>query len=67
MTFPSSSNKSDEPFARIHSDVWGPASIPNISGTKWFVSFIDNRTRVTWLFSMKDKSEVSNCLFNFII
>ena len=65
MTFPSSSNKSEEPFVLIHSDVWGPASIPNISSMKWFVSFINDCTRVTWLFLMKDKSDVYQLFVQF--
>ena len=29
----------------------------NITGTRWFVSFIDDHTRTTWTFLMKEKSE----------
>ena len=43
----------------------GPSSIPNISGAKRFVSFIDDCTRVTWIFLMKDKSEVFHLFVNF--
>ena len=64
-TFPSSLTKSAEPFDLIHSDVWGPAPITNISGARWFVSFIDDCTRVTWIFLMKDKSEVSQLFIQF--
>jgi len=45
--------------------VWGRAPISNISGAKWFVSFIDDCTRVTWTFLMKDKSEVFQLFVNF--
>ena len=34
-------NKSSEPFAVIHSDVWGPAKIPSLSNARYFVTFID--------------------------
>lgn len=44
----------------FHSDVWGPSRIKNLSGTRWFVTFIDDHTHVTWIFLMKDKSEVRN-------
>ena len=64
-TFPPNGNKSSKPFDLIHSDVWGPSPIPNISGAKWFVSFIDDCTRVTWLFLMKDKSEVFHLFVKF--
>ncbi|KAL6328809.1 hypothetical protein AAG906_003826 [Vitis piasezkii] len=30
------SNKSSIPFYLIHSDIWGPSPIPNITGAKWF-------------------------------
>ncbi|RDX99335.1 hypothetical protein CR513_17622, partial [Mucuna pruriens] len=48
-TFSLSNNKSLEPFDLIHSDVWGPAS-NSISEAKWFVSFIDDCTRVCQIF-----------------
>ncbi|XP_016168907.1 uncharacterized protein LOC107611507 [Arachis ipaensis] len=64
-TFSPSNNKSSKPFDLVHSDVWGPSAISNISGAKWFVSFIDDCTRVTWIFLMKDKSEVFYLFENF--
>ncbi|KAL5743970.1 hypothetical protein ACOSP7_026836 [Xanthoceras sorbifolium] len=42
----------------VHSDVWGPSQTPNITNARWFVSFIDDHTRLTWIFLMKQKSEV---------
>ncbi|KAL5840711.1 hypothetical protein ACOSQ4_013319 [Xanthoceras sorbifolium] len=59
------SYKASKPFALIHSDVWGPSRVPNITGTKWFVTFINDHTRVTWVFLMKEKSEVTNIFKNF--
>jgi hypothetical protein len=50
VSFPPSVNKSVESFNIIHSDVWGPAPTSNISGAKWFVYFIDDCTRLTWVF-----------------
>ena len=42
----------------IHSDAWGTSKIKNITGTRWFVSFVDDHTRIYWIFLMKDKSKV---------
>jgi len=50
--------RSHFPFALIHSDIWGPSSIPNITGVRWFISFIDDCTRTTWIYLLKNKSEV---------
>ena len=65
VSFPVSNKKSPIPFYLIHSDIWGPFPIPNITGAKWFVSFIDDCTRVTWIFLLKHKSNVSTVLPNF--
>jgi len=64
-TFLPNGNKSSKPFDLIHSDVWEPSPIPNISGAKWFVSFIEDFTQVTWIFLMKDKSEVFHLFVKF--
>ncbi|RDX81895.1 hypothetical protein CR513_37378, partial [Mucuna pruriens] len=63
-TFSPSNNKSLEPFDLIHSYVWGPAS-NSISRAKWFVSFIDDCTCVTWIFLMKHKYEVCQIFVDF--
>ena len=49
----------------IHGDVWGPSKIKNIIVTRWFVSFVDDHTRISWIFLMKEKSEVSQIFKNF--
>uniref|UniRef100_A0A2N9IHB3 Integrase catalytic domain-containing protein n=1 Tax=Fagus sylvatica TaxID=28930 RepID=A0A2N9IHB3_FAGSY len=46
VSFPLSFNKSDVPFSLIHTDVWGPSPIPTYTGVQWFVSFINDCTRV---------------------
>ena len=48
--FPPSNNKSPFPFDLIHSDIWGPSTILNIFGARWFVTFINDCTQVTWIF-----------------
>jgi len=54
------------PFALVHSNLWGFSSIPNLSGVHWFVIFIDACTRVSWVFLLKQKSEVSQVFEDFI-
>lgn len=66
VSFPISNKRSSHPFHLIHSDIWGP-TIPNISGACWFVSLIDDCTRVTWLVLLKQKSDVSIVIPNFYL
>ncbi|PRQ42655.1 putative RNA-directed DNA polymerase [Rosa chinensis] len=42
----------------VHSDVWGPAKYSTMSGAKYFVTFIDECTRMTWVMLMKNKWEL---------
>ncbi|RVW54646.1 Retrovirus-related Pol polyprotein from transposon TNT 1-94 [Vitis vinifera] len=63
--FPIQPYKESSPFSMIHSDIWGPSRIKNVTGTRWFVSFIDDHTRLTWVFLMKEKSETSQIFKNF--
>ena len=43
--FPDSSNKSDDCFALIHVDVWGPYRIPSSCGAVYFLTIVDDFSR----------------------
>ena len=57
--------KATKPFTMIHSDVWGPYQIKTLTGKRWFITFIDDHTRVTWVFLLHDKSETETVFKNF--
>ncbi|KAK0593418.1 hypothetical protein LWI29_036352 [Acer saccharum] len=63
--YPIQGYKTSHPFAIIHSDIWGPSRVNNISGAWWFISFIDDHTRITWIYLMKEKSEAGAIFKNF--
>ena len=46
------------PFELVHSDVLGPCPIMSPTGFKYFVTFIDYFSYVTWLYLMKSHSEL---------
>jgi hypothetical protein len=56
--FPSSDSRSKEILDLVHSDVCGPMSVPSTSGCRYYVTFIDDYSRRTWIFFMKTKDEV---------
>lgn len=41
----------------IHSDLWGPAPVTTIKGRRYYVSFTDDKTRLTDLYLLKHKSD----------
>ena len=51
------------PLQHIHSDVWGPS----VLGFIFYVVFIDDFTKYTWLYHMKTKSEVFSKFIQFKI
>ncbi|XP_071718917.1 uncharacterized protein [Rutidosis leptorrhynchoides] len=57
-TFKPSDTRKDEPFALIHSDVWGPASVIGGKNLRYFVLFIDDHMRMTWIYFLTHKLEV---------
>ena len=64
-SFPLTLSRSPVPFMIIHSDVWGPSKFATLDGSRWFVTFIDDCTRMTWVCLMKSKSEVNLLFQNF--
>jgi transposase InsO family protein len=69
LPFSSSTSISENYFDLIHSDVWGPAPIDSYNNFKYFVTFIDDYSRTTWVYLLKAKTEVFSYFqdfFNFI-
>ncbi|PKU68147.1 Retrovirus-related Pol polyprotein from transposon TNT 1-94 [Dendrobium catenatum] len=49
----------------IHSDVWGPAPAVSHQGYRYYIIFVDDNSRFTWLYPLRHKSEVLNTFINF--
>ena len=57
-TFPSSESKAKGILEIIHSNVCGPMSSNSLRGYVYYVSFIDDFSRKTWIYFLKNKDEV---------
>ncbi|KAK2380773.1 putative mitochondrial protein [Trifolium repens] len=65
-SFPSSANKrSMSPFDIVHSDVWGPSRVPSNLGYRYYVTFIDDFSRCTWITLLKDRSQLFGAFQTF--
>ena len=51
-------NRSKSPFALVHSDVWGPCSIESVSSYRYFVTFVHDFSRATWISIIKSRQEI---------
>ena len=57
--------RASSPLGMIHSDIMGPFMQPSISKVRYVLTFIDDFSRFTWVFFLKLKSEVFECLIEF--
>ncbi|RVW51507.1 Retrovirus-related Pol polyprotein from transposon RE2 [Vitis vinifera] len=53
-------------FDLIHSDVWGPSPISSYEKFKYYVTFIDDHSRFTWVYFLRSKSEVFRTFTEFL-
>lgn len=57
--FPSrSETRATAPLGRIHSDICGPVDL-GYKGLKYFISFIDDKSRYSYIYTMKVRSEAA--------
>ena len=58
MSFPSSSKRAKQILELVHSDVFRPVKVLSLGKSVYYVSFIDEFSRNTWIYFLKTKSEV---------
>ena len=56
--------KANQKLQLIHTNVCGPMKTISLSGNKYFLLFIDNYTRMCWVYFIRLKSEVFMFLNN---
>ena len=55
-----SNNRAMSVLGLIHSDICGPMSTRALSGVEYFVTFIDDHSKKTWISFLKTKDKVFN-------
>ena len=59
MSFPKTGGeRSEELLGVVHSDICGKIETKSLSGAEYFVTFIDDKSRVVWAYPLKHKNEV---------
>ncbi|KAL3373978.1 hypothetical protein AABB24_005776 [Solanum stoloniferum] len=53
-------------FYLIHVDLWGPYSTTNFDGNKYFLTIVDDFSRMSWIFLLKHKYDVSMSIQPFL-
>ena len=65
LPFPKSSWRALQKLQLIHTDVAGPQRTLSLKGSRYFILFIDDYTRMCWVFCLKYKSEVAGVFWKF--
>ena len=64
-SYPNSDRRTNKPFILIHLDVWGPAPKFNNHGFLYYVTLIDDCTRMSWVYFLRSKSDVYKTFVSF--
>lgn len=64
---PRNNKRADFAFQLVHSDVWRPCLIVSKAGFRYFVTFVDDFSRMTWIYFMKNRFEVFSHFSNFCV
>ena len=57
VSFPSKATREKGTLELVHGDVFGPLSVPSLGGSRYYVSFIDDFSRMTWICFLKKNSK----------
>lgn len=66
LPFKSRKNICASSFELVHIDTWGLFSVPTIDGCRYFLAIVDDHSRATWIYLLKNKSDVLHVFPGFI-
>jgi hypothetical protein len=64
LPYPISTSVSTVPLEQVFSDVWGPAPA-SVGQHSYYVSFIDDFSKFTWIYLLNKRSDVYQVFLNF--
>jgi histone deacetylase 1/2 len=64
LPYPISTSVSTAPLQLVFSDVWGPAPT-SVGRHDYYVSFIDDYSKFTWIYLLKKKSDAYSAFITF--
>ena len=64
--FPTDGGKqSGELLGLVHSDLCGKMNAKSLSGGEYFLTFIDDKSRYVWVYTLKHKDDVFSCFLEW--
>lgn len=66
LPFTISTSRVTSCFDMVHIDMWGPCRIHALDGARYFLTLVDDHSRVTWTFLLHNKLQVASTLTQFL-
>ena len=66
LAYVSNNSLSLHPYDLVHLDVWGPFHTEYAESYRYFFSLVDDCTRMTWVYMMKNKNDVLTIFSSFL-
>jgi len=66
LVFHNSDSITQDSFDLVHVDIWGPFGVTSIRGYRYFLTVVDDHSRHTWIFLMKNKGETRSSIDSFV-
>ena len=64
FSFPISDFQASKPLELVHSDIWGPAPVTSTNDFQYYILFVDEYSKFTWLYLLKHNFDVLD-IFKF--
>ena len=64
FSFPISNFQALKPLELMHSDVWGPTPVTSLNDFQYYILFVDEYSKFTWLYLLKHKFDLLD-IFKF--
>ena len=65
MPFPKITWRAKAPLELVHADICGPTRTTSIGGNIYFLLFVDDYTRMMWVFFLEQKLEAFSKFLQF--
>jgi len=65
LPFPKTAWRAHAPLELVHADICGPTRTPSLSNKRYFLLFVDDYTRMMWIYFLDQKSEAFSFFLQF--
>ncbi|GJW31652.1 retrovirus-related pol polyprotein from transposon TNT 1-94 [Tanacetum coccineum] len=67
LPFELNHKRASNPLELIHCDVWGPSPVESHDNFRYYIVFVDDHSRFSWLYPLSRKSDVYKAIEVFIL